>query len=102
MRSRIAHAAVVAAMVGAVFAVQGARSPGPTRQRPVGYTSATPLVPEGTPAACNFYKIDLKTGRGDAGEPRRSAGGLRRRSDLRRGRHALRLPQPSTAGGAGR
>ncbi len=63
MRSRIAHAAVVAAMVGALFAVQGAQLSGADEgDDPVGYTIGTPIGRGFALASCSFFKIDLKTG----------------------------------------
>ena len=63
MRGRIARAAVVAAMVGVLFAVQGAQLSGADDNDPIGYTVGEHFLPEGTlGATCNFYKIDLKTG----------------------------------------
>lgn len=62
MRSRIAHAAVVAAMV-ALFAVQGAQLSGADEgDDPVGYTIGTPIGRGFALASCSFFKIDLKTG----------------------------------------
>lgn len=62
MRGRIARAAVVVAMVGAAFAVQGAPMSGADEgDHPVGYSIGTP-VGRGTAFACGFFRIDLKTG----------------------------------------
>ena len=63
MRSRIARLAVVAALVGGAFALQGTRVSGADENHPVGYTIGSRLPSSGEPAlGCNFYRIDLKTG----------------------------------------
>ena len=64
MSSRIARLAVAVALVGGVFALQGAQVSGADDQDPIGYTVGEHFAPEGTAVGptCNFYKIDLKTG----------------------------------------
>jgi hypothetical protein len=63
MRGRIARAAVVVAMVGAVFAVQGVQVSGADDgDDPVGYSIGSIQHGAGALGGCNFYKIDLKTG----------------------------------------
>ena len=63
MRSRLARLAVVAALVGGAFALQGTQVSGADDQDPIGYTIGSRLPSRGEPSlACNFYRIDLKTG----------------------------------------